>query len=50
MLRTYRACNPTVGFLKYEFNNKLLCGVTFLRTMTGPTVVLKTDTNKEPKK
>ena len=48
-LRTYRACNPTVGFLKYEFNNKLLCGVIFLRTMIGPTVVLKTNTNKEPK-
>ena len=29
MLRTYRACNPTVGFSKYEFNNKLLEGVTF---------------------
>ena len=30
MLRTYRTCNPTVGFSKYEFNNKLLGGVTFL--------------------
>ena len=29
MLRTYRTCNPTVGFSKYEFNNKLLVGVTF---------------------
>ena len=24
MLRTYITCDPTVGFLKYEFNNKLL--------------------------
>ena len=31
MLRTYRTCNPTVGFPKYEFNNKLLIGVTFFR-------------------
>ena len=28
MLRTYRICNLTVGFSKYEFNNKLLGGVT----------------------
>ena len=31
MLRTYRVCNPTVGFSKYEFNNKLLGNVTFFR-------------------
>ena len=31
MLRTYRTYNPTVGFSKYEFNNKLLGGVTFFR-------------------
>ena len=31
MLRPYRICNPTVGFSKYEFNNKLLGGVTFFR-------------------
>ena len=29
MLRTYRKYDPTVGFSKYEFNNKLLVGVTF---------------------
>ena len=29
MLRTYRKCNPMVGFSKYEINNKLLSGVTF---------------------
>ena len=23
MLRTYRECDPTVGFSKYQFNNKL---------------------------
>ena len=33
MLKTYRTCNPTVGFSKYEFNNKLLGGVTFFRVM-----------------
>ena len=29
MLRSCGTCNPTVGFSKYEFNNKLLEGVTF---------------------
>ena len=29
MLRPYRICNPTDGFWKYEFDNKLLGGVTF---------------------
>ena len=37
MLRTYRKCNPTVGFSKYEFNNKLLGGVTFFRVMSSIT-------------
>ena len=37
MLRTYRSCNPTVGFLKYEFNNNLLGGVTFFRITSGVT-------------
>ena len=31
MLRLYRTCNPTVGFSKYEFNNKLLGDVTIFR-------------------
>ena len=31
MLRTYRKRDPTIGFLKYKFNNKLLVNVTFLR-------------------
>ena len=35
MLRTYRTCNSTVGFSKYEFNNKLLSGVTLLRVIPG---------------
>ena len=35
MLRTYKACNPTVGFSKYELNNKLLGGVTFFTITTG---------------
>ena len=37
MLRTYRTYNPTVGFSKYEFNNKLLGGVTFFRVMSSLT-------------
>ena len=37
MLRTYRICNPMVGFSKYEFNNKLLGGVTFFRVTSGVT-------------
>ena len=37
MLSTYRICNTTVGFLKYEFNNKLLGGVTFFRVMSSIT-------------
>ena len=37
MLRTYRICNPMVGFSKYEFNNKLLGGVTFFRVTLGVT-------------
>ena len=36
-LRTYRAWNPTVGFSKYEFNNKLLGGVIFFRVILGVT-------------
>ena len=30
MLRTYRTCNSTVGFSKYEFNNKLLGSVIYI--------------------
>ena len=37
MLRTYRTYNPMVGFSKYEFNNKLLGDVTFLRVTLGVT-------------
>ena len=37
MLRLYRTCNPTVGFSKYEFNNKLLGGIIFFRVMSGVT-------------
>ena len=35
VLKTYRKCNPTVGLSKYEFNNKLLGGVTFFRVTSG---------------
>ena len=31
MLKTYKTCNLTVRFSKYEFYNKLLGGVTLLR-------------------
>ena len=37
MLKTYRTCNPTVKFPKYEFNNKLLSGVILLRVTQGVT-------------
>ena len=37
MLTPYRTCNPTIGFLKYEFNNKLLFGVIFFRVTSGVT-------------
>ena len=37
MLRTYRTCDPIIGFLKYEFNNKLLDGVTVFRVTSGVT-------------
>ena len=37
MLRTYKTGNPTVEFSKYEFNNKLLVGVTFFRVISGVT-------------
>ena len=33
-LRTYRKCNPTVDFSKYEFNNNLLIGVIFFRVIS----------------
>ena len=38
MLKTYRSWNSTVGFLKYEFYNKLLGGVTLLRVTLGVTL------------
>ena len=31
MLSTYRTCNLIVKFWKYEFNSKLLGGVTLLK-------------------
>ena len=37
MLRLYRTCNPMIRFSKYEFNNKLLSGVTVFRVMPGAT-------------
>ena len=35
MLRTYRICNPMVGFSKFEFYNKLLGGVTLFRVTSS---------------
>ena len=37
ILRTYITCNPTIEFPKYEFNNKLVGGVTFFRVTIGIT-------------
>ena len=37
ILRTYKKCNPTIEFPKYEFNNKLVGGVTFFRVTSGVT-------------
>ena len=37
ILRTYIKCDPTIGFSKYEFNNKLLVGVTFFRVTSSVT-------------
>ena len=37
MLRIYRKCNPMVGLSKYVFNNKLLCGETSFRVISGVT-------------
>ena len=37
MLTPYRTYNPTVGFSKYEFNNKLLSSVTYFRVTSGVT-------------
>ena len=31
MLRIYIKCNPTVKFLKYNFNNKSLVGITLIK-------------------
>ena len=37
MLGIYRKCDPTDGFLKYEFKNKLLVGATFFRVTSSVT-------------
>ena len=39
ILKFYRTCDPTVGFSKYEFKNKLLDGVSFFRVMSGVTPI-----------
>ena len=45
MLRIYRTCNSTVGFLKYKFYNKLLDGVILLRVTLGVTLSNGTSLN-----
>ena len=37
MLRICRTCSSTIGFFKYEFNNKLLSGVTLLKVISDIT-------------
>ena len=37
ILKTYRTCNSTVWFSKYEFNNKLFGDVTLFRVTSGVT-------------
>ena len=37
ILRTYKTYNSTIGFSKYEFNNKLLGGITLLRVTSSVT-------------
>ena len=39
LLRIYRTCNPTIGFPKYDFNNKLLGGVTLFGVRSGVTLI-----------
>ena len=36
-LGAYKKCDPTVGFSKYEYNNKILLGVTFFRVTSNVT-------------
>ena len=44
LLKTYRTCNSAMGVSKYEFYNKLLDGVTLLKTTPG--VILTQPQNK----
>ena len=37
ILRTNKKCDPTARFSKYEFNNKLLIGVTIFRVTSSVT-------------
>ena len=37
MLRTYKICNSTVGFSKYEIYNKLLDGIILVRIIPDVT-------------
>ena len=45
MLRTYRTYNATVGFSKYELNNKLLDGVILFKVAPGVTLTQPTHTH-----
>ena len=37
ILKTYKKCDITVGFSKYEFQNKFLVGVTVFRVTSSVT-------------
>ena len=41
MLKTYKICNSTVRFSKYEFYNKLLGSVTLLRVISSITPMVR---------
>ena len=45
MLKTYRICNLTVRFSKYEFYNKLLGDITLLRVTPSVTLCNVTPSN-----
>ena len=49
-LKTYKTCNPTVRFSKYEFNNKLFSSVTLLQVTLGVTLTQSIKNNYIKKK
>ena len=47
ILRTYRPCNLTIGFSKYEFNKNLLSNVTFIRVTSSVTWIRERERERE---